>query len=164
MRDSRKSPIISKSQLSGVRRHNRRRGGDNAEHATHTTYINAFMRETRSDCGTFFFGITEEEGEFLDGGHGNVSTVVAGQKGLRNAHQAKVSRQFSSHPYISKPMLRETGRGNWISELTLPLRSRKNKADAMVWKGGVGSRSWEGKRRSERGVSCRDGPLKGQRN
>lgn len=107
-------------------------GGNNAEHATHTTYINAFMRETRSDCGTFFFGITEEEGEFLDGGHGNVSTVVAGQKGLRNAHQATVSRQFSSQSYISKPMLQETGRGNRRSELTLPLRSRKNKADAMV--------------------------------
>ena len=40
------------------------------------------MRETRSDSGAFFFGITEEEGEFLDGGHGNISTVVAGQKGL----------------------------------------------------------------------------------
>ena len=40
------------------------------------------MRETRSDGGTFFFGITEEEGEVLDCGHGNIPTVVAGQKGL----------------------------------------------------------------------------------
>lgn len=47
-----------------------------------TTYINSFMRETRRDGGTFFFGFAEEEGEFLDCGHRNVSTVVAGQKGL----------------------------------------------------------------------------------
>lgn len=46
------------------------------------TYINSFMRETRRDGRTFFFGFAEEEGEFLDCGHGNVSTVVAGQKGL----------------------------------------------------------------------------------
>ena len=43
------------------------------------------MRETRSDSGAFFFGITEEEGEFLDGGHGNVPAVVAGQEGLSAA-------------------------------------------------------------------------------
>lgn len=46
------------------------------------TYIDSFMRETWRDGGTFFFGFAEEEGEFLDCGHGNVSTVVAGQKGL----------------------------------------------------------------------------------
>jgi hypothetical protein len=42
------------------------------------TYIDSFVGETRSDGGAFFFGFAKEDGEFLDCGHGNVSTVVAG--------------------------------------------------------------------------------------
>jgi len=40
------------------------------------------MRETWRDGRAFFFGFAEEEWEFLDCGHRNISTVVAGQKGL----------------------------------------------------------------------------------
>jgi hypothetical protein len=36
------------------------------------------MREARRYRGAFFFGVTEEDGEFLDGGHGNVSAIVSG--------------------------------------------------------------------------------------
>lgn len=36
------------------------------------------MRETRRHSGAFFFGVTEEDGEFLDGGHRNVSAIVSG--------------------------------------------------------------------------------------
>jgi hypothetical protein len=42
------------------------------------TYIDSFVGETRRDGGAFFFGFAKEDGELLDGGHGNVSTVVAG--------------------------------------------------------------------------------------
>ena len=45
-------------------------------------YIYAFVRETRWDGGAFFFGFGEEDGEFLDGGHGNIASVVAGEEGL----------------------------------------------------------------------------------
>lgn len=79
------------------------------------TYIDSFMRETRRDGGTFFFGFAEEEGEFLDCGHGNVSTVIAGQKGLAVVSVAITERQC-----------------NMGIEHTLPFKSRKNRADAMV--------------------------------
>ena len=45
-------------------------------------YIYAFVRETGRDGGAFFFGFGEEDGEFLDGGHGDVASVVAGEQSL----------------------------------------------------------------------------------
>ena len=45
-------------------------------------YIYAFVRETGRDGGAFFFGFGEEDGEFLDGGHGDVTPVVAGEQSL----------------------------------------------------------------------------------
>jgi hypothetical protein len=46
------------------------------------TYIDAFVREAGRDGGAFFFGVAKEDRELLDCGHGDVSAVVAGQKGL----------------------------------------------------------------------------------
>ena len=42
------------------------------------TYVYSFMGKARSHGGALFFGVTEEDGEFLDGGHGDVSAVVSG--------------------------------------------------------------------------------------
>ena len=42
------------------------------------TYIDSFIGETWRDGGGFFFGFGEESGELLDGGHGDVTSVVAG--------------------------------------------------------------------------------------
>ena len=47
------------------------------------TYVYAFVRETWWNGGAFFFGFGEEDGEFLNGGHGNVTAVVAGEEGLQ---------------------------------------------------------------------------------
>ena len=46
------------------------------------TNIDAFVGETRRDCGRFFFSFGEEDWEFLDSGHRDIATIVAGQKGL----------------------------------------------------------------------------------
>ena len=42
------------------------------------TYVDSFVGEARGHGGALFFGVTEEDGEFLDGGHGDVSAVVSG--------------------------------------------------------------------------------------
>ena len=70
------------------------------------------MREARRHSGALFFGIAEEDGELLDSGHGDVAPVIPREQGLR-------SRQRSG----------ATAGSRWP---TLPLRSRKNIADAMV--------------------------------
>lgn len=44
--------------------------------------VDAVAGETGRDRGGFFFCFGEEDGKFLDGGHGNVTSVVAGQEGL----------------------------------------------------------------------------------
>lgn len=41
-------------------------------------YVYALVRETGRDGRAFFFGFGEEDGELLDGGHGDVAAVVAG--------------------------------------------------------------------------------------
>jgi hypothetical protein len=46
------------------------------------TYVDALVGETGRYSRALFFGFTEEDGEFLDRGHGDVPAVVAGQKGL----------------------------------------------------------------------------------
>lgn len=43
------------------------------------THVNTLMGEAGRHCRAFFFGITEEDREFLDRGHGNVPAIVAGQ-------------------------------------------------------------------------------------
>lgn len=48
-----------------------------------TTYIDPFMREARRHSRAFFFRFAKEYRELLDGGHRNVTTVVAGQEGLQ---------------------------------------------------------------------------------
>jgi len=40
------------------------------------------MREARWYRRTFFFRFAEKDGELLDRGHGDVTAVVAGKKGL----------------------------------------------------------------------------------
>lgn len=79
------------------------------------TYIDSFMRETRRDGGTFFFGFAEEEGEFLDCGHGNVSTVIAGQKGLAVVSVAITERDSAT----------------W--ELSIPCPSSLGRIERMPW-------------------------------
>lgn len=84
------------------------------------------MRETRGDRRAFFFGFTKEKGEVLDGGHGNVPTVVAGQKGLtvsRRRCQLKASQGINGRSKDSEKKKKHT----------LPFRSKKKMADAMVW-------------------------------
>lgn len=44
--------------------------------------VDAFVREARWYGGGLFFGFRQENGELLDGAHGNVSAVVARQEGL----------------------------------------------------------------------------------
>lgn len=46
------------------------------------TYVNALMGETRRYGRALFFGFAKEDGEFFDSGHGDVSAIVASQKGL----------------------------------------------------------------------------------
>lgn len=46
------------------------------------THVDSLVGETGRHCGAFFFGVTQEDGEILDRGHGNVSAIVAGQEGL----------------------------------------------------------------------------------
>lgn len=77
-------------------------------------YVDAFVGETGWHGGAFFFGFGEEDGEFLDGGHGDVAAVVAGEEGLE-----EVVSGFAR------------GLGG-MEGLALPLRSRKNMAEAMV--------------------------------
>lgn len=50
------------------------------------THVDAFIGETGWDGGAFFFGFREEDGEFLDGRHGNVAPVVPGEEGLKYQH------------------------------------------------------------------------------
>ena len=42
------------------------------------TYVDSFMRKAGRHGGALFFGIAEEDWEFLDGGPGNVSAIVSG--------------------------------------------------------------------------------------
>ena len=46
------------------------------------THVDSLVGEAGRDCRAFFFGVTQEDGEFLDCGHGNVSAIVASQEGL----------------------------------------------------------------------------------
>lgn len=45
-------------------------------------YVYAFIGETGRNGGGFFFGFGEEDGEFFNGGHGDVAAVIAGEEGL----------------------------------------------------------------------------------
>lgn len=45
-------------------------------------YVDAFVGEAWRDSGALLFGLAQQYREFLDCGHGNVSPVVARQKGL----------------------------------------------------------------------------------
>lgn len=75
-------------------------------------YIDAFVGEAWRDGGALLFGFAEQDRELFHGGHGNVSPVVARQKGLH---------------CCQRPAL------EWVPhKLTLPFRSRKNTADAMM--------------------------------
>ena len=47
-------------------------------------YVYALVRETGWDGGALLFGFGEEDGKFLDGGHGDIPTVVAGKESLGN--------------------------------------------------------------------------------
>lgn len=45
-------------------------------------YIDTFVGEAWWDSRALFFGLAQQDRELLDGRHGNVSPVVARQKGL----------------------------------------------------------------------------------
>jgi hypothetical protein len=47
--------------------------------------VDALVGEARRHGGAVFFGLAEQHGELLDGGHGDVAAVVARQKGLQAA-------------------------------------------------------------------------------
>lgn len=42
------------------------------------THVDSLVREAGGDCRAFFFGIAEEDREFLDRGHRNVPAIIAG--------------------------------------------------------------------------------------
>ena len=83
------------------------------------TYIYTLVRETGWDGRALFFGFGQEDGEFFDGGHGDVASVVSGEEGLRR--------------FLLSELLREVEEGEGlVGQLALPLRSRKKTADAIV--------------------------------
>lgn len=57
---------------------------------TRNAYIDTLVRKTWRHGGALFFGFTQEDGELLDRGHGDVTAVVSGKKGL-----AEVSRSIA---------------------------------------------------------------------
>lgn len=77
-----------------------------------STYVDAFMREAWRYRRALFLGIAEEDWELLDGGHGNVAPIIPRKEGLQAINNPRV---------LVAP--------SWP---TLPFRSRKNIADAMV--------------------------------
>lgn len=60
---------------SGINRHARGRACDG-------TYIDTLVGEAGRHGRGFFFGFTEEDGELLYRGHGDIPAIVTGQKGL----------------------------------------------------------------------------------
>ena len=76
-------------------------------------YVYAFVGETGRDGGALFFGFGEEDGEFLDGRHGDVAPVVAGEECLYLLLLTKMKSSLECR-------------------LTLPFRSRKKTAEAIV--------------------------------
>ena len=75
-------------------------------------YVDAFVGEAWRDSRALFFSLAQQDRELLDGGHGDISPVVACQKGLSTCETAATYRL----PH----------------KLTLPFRSRKKTADAIV--------------------------------
>lgn len=75
-------------------------------------YVDAFVGEAWRDSGALFFGFTQQDRELLHSGHGNISSVVARQKGL------SLCQTTATYAVPHK--------------LTLPFRSRKNTADAIL--------------------------------
>ncbi len=47
------------------------------------TYVDSLIRETWRNSGRFLFGLGEQDGKLLSGGHGNITTVVAREKSLK---------------------------------------------------------------------------------
>ena len=76
-----------------------------------TPYIDPFIREAGRDSGAFFFCFRQEDGKLVDGGHGNVAAVVAGQKGLHKRVSLPVfSRESVWSPYLALKVEKEYGR------------------------------------------------------
>jgi hypothetical protein len=48
-----------------------------------STYVDALAGEAWRHGRGFLFGFGQEDGELFDGGHGDVTPVVTGKKGLR---------------------------------------------------------------------------------
>ena len=44
--------------------------------------VDALVGDARGNGGGFFFGFGEQDGELFNGGHGDVSSVVASEQGL----------------------------------------------------------------------------------
>lgn len=55
------------------------------------TYVDTLVGEARRYGGRVFFGFGKEDGELFDGGHGNVTSVVSGEKGLRGDDQISLT-------------------------------------------------------------------------
>ena len=60
------------------------------------TCVDAFVRETWRYGRGLFFGFTEEDGELLDGGHGDIAPIISGKQGLHMSAVSKASRQKAS--------------------------------------------------------------------
>jgi hypothetical protein len=56
------------------------------------THVDTLVGEAWWHGGRVFFGFGEEDGELFDGGHGNVTSVVTGEKGLRRESQISLTR------------------------------------------------------------------------
>jgi hypothetical protein len=83
----------------------------------------------------FFFGFTEEDGELLYRGHGDIPAIVTGQKGL---YELLVSCPTGIDQQLQKTQLSELR--DQQDPRTLPFKSRKKRADAMTCQ-------WGGRRR-----------------
>jgi hypothetical protein len=83
----------------------------------------------------FFFGFTEEDGELLYRGHGDIPAIVTGQKGL---YELLVSCPTGIDQQLQKTQLSELS--DQQDPRTLPFKSRKKRADAMTCQ-------WGGRRR-----------------
>lgn len=99
------------------------------------SYVDTLVGEAWWNGGGFLFGFAKEDRELLDGGHGDITAVVSGQQGLSS------NIKSATHPISGRQL---------CSGRTLPLRSRKKSADAMVMSGLGGQGGCGGKGGTER--------------
>ena len=92
------------------------------------TYIDSFVGETRWNSGTFFFSIGEKGWEFFYRWHRDVTAIVAGKKGLDKRYIVSQGPEYASDMALQFA----TQIAVLTRDLTLPFKSRKNNAEAIV--------------------------------